>query len=529
MDLSATGTDRFSFAVDGEQNSANFTLNVNGSAAGGGLISGDTFASVVQAAITTGTGGSVDISIISTNVSDGSTAIVTADLSAITVTYDADTAELVFRDPAGRSLGFGYDASANGLANTGVGPLLEEFVTGPQNKNYDVRTSSATSQGDVIASTQVRVEFSEDEARFNFNVNGNYLDGSSTNSSAAMANAITWDTTIPFEPSSLKTNLDALMVTLNAVHDKDVFEYKIEDRAITFYQRDGGELNIGGFVTPESHKNMVATVTPVTSHQGDETTLQFMNQVKAVTATANGTQGIATTATLNLEADDLYGFTLSDGTQSYTLNPTVVDISNTTSTGKFVEAVEDALLGSKIKTSMDTDGNLFFRRDDGGQIILQSFTSSTGKSGQWTPQSGQGDAVALDGTGSVPLTVNLTSSSGSGSNYSPLSGGGNASIAEIAVTSQQGASDALGAIDSALAYVQAERSNLGSIQNRLTHTIDNLSNIVTSTGSAQSRIRDTDYAKETSELARTQIIQQAATAMLAQANQQPQLVLQLLQ
>ena len=225
----------------------------------------------------------------------------------------------------------------------------------------------------------------------------------------------------------------------------------------------------------------------------------------------------------------MYGFTLSDGTQSYTLNSHVVDISNTTSTGKFVEAVEDAILGSDIKVSMDTDGNVFFRRDDGGQIILQSFTSATGKTGSWNPGSGQGDAVALDGTGSVPLTVNLTSSSGGSSNYSPLSGGGNASIAEISVTSQQGASDALGAIDSALAYVQAERSNLGSIQNRLVHTIDNLSNIVTSTGAAQSRIRDTDYAKETSELARTQIIQQAATAMLAQANQQPQLVLQLLQ
>ena len=204
---------------------------------------------------------------------------------------------MVFRDPAGRSLGFGYDASANGLANTGVGPLLEEYVTGPQNKNYDVRTSSATSQGDVIAATQVRVEFNEDEAKFNFNINGNYLDGSSNNSSAAMANAITWDTTIPFEPSSLKTNLDALMVTLNAVHDKDVFEYKIEGRAITFYQRDGGELNIGGFVTPESHKNMVATVTPVTSDQGDAIDLQFMNQVKQTSGTANGTQGIATTAT----------------------------------------------------------------------------------------------------------------------------------------------------------------------------------------------------------------------------------------
>ena len=299
--------------------------------------------------------------------------------------------------------------------------------------------------------------------------------------------------------------------------------------AITFFQRDGGELNIGGFVTPESHKDMVATITPVTSDQGEATTMKFMNQVKQLFATANGTQGIATSATLNLEGDDLYGFTMSDGTQSYTLNPSVVDISNTTSTSKFVEAVEDALLGSNIKVSMDTDGNVFFRRDDGGQIVLQSFTSATGKAGSWTPGSGQGEAVALDGNGAVPLTVNLASNSTGSSNYSPVSGGGSQAIAEISVTTQDGASTAIGAIDSALAYVQAERSNLGSIQNRLTHTIDNLSNIVTSTSAAQSRIRDTDYAKETSELARTQIIQQAATAMLAQANQQPQLVLQLLQ
>ena len=261
-----------------------------------------------------------------------------------------------------------------------------------------------------------------------------------------MAAAITWNTAEPFEASALKTKLDALMVTLNAVHDKDVFEYRVDSasRAITFFQRDGGELNIGGFVTPESHKDMVATLTPSTSDQGDVTTMKFMNQVKQTSATANGTMGVATTATLNLEGDDLYGFTISDGTQSYTLNSSVVDISNTTSTAKFVEAIEDALLGSNIKATMDTDGNVFFRRDDGGQIILQSFTSATGKTGRWTPGSGQGDAVALDGKGSVPLTVNLTSnSSTSSSNYSPVSGGGNQAIAEITVTTQDGASTAI--------------------------------------------------------------------------------------
>ena len=87
--------------------------------------------------------------------------------------------------------------------------------------------------------------------------------------------------------------------------------------------------------------------------------MKFMNQVKQTSATANGTMGVATTATLNLEGDDLYGFTISDGTQSYTLNSSVVDISNTTSTAKFVEAIEDALLGSNIKATMDTDGNVF--------------------------------------------------------------------------------------------------------------------------------------------------------------------------
>ena len=181
---------------------------------------------------------------------------------------------------------------------------------------------------------------------------------------------------------------------------------------------------------------------------------------------------------------------------------------------------------------MDTDGNVFFKRDDGGQIILQEFTSATGKTGSWNPGSGMA-IPQLDGSGAVGgydgSTSSTTTTASTSSSNNAVSGGGSVAISSISITSSTGAQTALTAIDSALDYVQAERSNLGAIQNRLVHTIDNLSNIITSTGAAQSRIRDTDYAKETSELARTQIISQAATAMLAQANQQPQLVLQLLQ
>lgn len=88
--------------------------------------------------------------------------------------------------------------------------------------------------------------------------------------------------------------------------------------------------------------------------------------------------------------------------------------------------------------------------------------------------------------------------------------------------------DAIGGLDTAIGAIDAYRSKLGATINRLNYAADNLTNVSTNTAASRSRILDTDYAKATTELARTQIIQQAATAMLAQANQQPQSVLSLL-
>ena len=85
------------------------------------------------------------------------------------------------------------------------------------------------------------------------------------------------------------------------------------------------------------------------------------------------------------------------------------------------------------------------------------------------------------------------------------------------------------AIDSAITAVNSQRATFGAAMNQLTYAVDNLSNVKVNSEAARSRILDTDYAVETSELARTQIIQQAGTAMLAQANQLPQTVLSLLQ
>lgn len=101
-------------------------------------------------------------------------------------------------------------------------------------------------------------------------------------------------------------------------------------------------------------------------------------------------------------------------------------------------------------------------------------------------------------------------------------------IASLAVDTAANASTAINAIDAAIASVSAERSSLGAHQNRLEHTINNLSTAAENLTAAESRIRDVDMAKEMMSFTRNQIVSQAAAAMLAQANAQPQLVLQLL-
>jgi flagellin len=127
-------------------------------------------------------------------------------------------------------------------------------------------------------------------------------------------------------------------------------------------------------------------------------------------------------------------------------------------------------------------------------------------------------ATSADRTAALAL-VGMSSQGGS----STMVGG------ELSIRTQEAAGRAITAIDTAIDNVALSRANLGAFQNRLTASVDNLSTTSTNLSESRSRIADADYASVTTELARQQIIQQAATAMLAQANQQPQTVLALLQ
>ncbi|GAA6185369.1 MULTISPECIES: flagellin [Alteromonadaceae] len=129
-------------------------------------------------------------------------------------------------------------------------------------------------------------------------------------------------------------------------------------------------------------------------------------------------------------------------------------------------------------------------------------------------------AFLVGANGGQTISVNLSRTSGFGA-----SGLG---IAATSVASIESASAALTEITAAISTVGAVRADLGALQNRFQSTIRNLSNISENVAGARSRIRDTDFATETAELTRNQIIQQASLTVLSQANQRPQSALQLL-
>lgn len=118
------------------------------------------------------------------------------------------------------------------------------------------------------------------------------------------------------------------------------------------------------------------------------------------------------------------------------------------------------------------------------------------------------------------ISVNLSRSGGFGA-----SGLG---LAATSVSSAENASAALTAIDTAISTIGSTRADLGALQNRFQSTIRNLSNVSENLAGARSRIRDTDFATETAELTRNQIVQQASISVLSQANQRPQSALSLL-
>jgi len=181
--------------------------------------------------------------------------------------------------------------------------------------------------------------------------------------------------------------------------------------------------------------------------------------------------------------------------------------------------------------------------DTGAQVtakIMAAINAKVGEHGVYAESTGTtgsyytvGDALNSSGAAAGITVVYGTSSaagitSGVGVTGGVPGAGEVKGLADLDVTTYLNASRAVAIVDKALTAVNSARADLGAVQNRFTSVVGNLQTSSENLAASRSRIRDTDFAKETAELTRTQILQQAGTAMLAQANQVPQNVLSLL-
>jgi flagellin len=171
-----------------------------------------------------------------------------------------------------------------------------------------------------------------------------------------------------------------------------------------------------------------------------------------------------------------------------------------------------------------TDANDIASQLNADTAFQASYTASVDSTGGLvvTSHDGQTGAITAGGTLSV-ADANLAPGANAGFSATDLG------VGTVDLSSKTGANSAITALDTAIKGVSTSRAALGALQNRFEHTINNLNVAVENLSASESRIRDTDMAAEMMQFTRAQILSQAGTAMLAQANQAPQGVLRLLQ
>jgi flagellin len=217
--------------------------------------------------------------------------------------------------------------------------------------------------------------------------------------------------------------------------------------------------------------------------------------LNASTTNVAGVQAVYDFTIADGDVAALGEFVISDGQNTVTL-----DASGLSSVAELATAIEAD--GSLTRlTASDGTGKLTLTYDNAEVVTV--------------PPTISGDGVAQ--------TVSETTAG-----VTALSGVYGTDISAIKIDTDADANAAIASLDTAINGINAQRATFGAGMNRLEYAIDNLTNVSQNAAASRSRIEDADYAAETTELARTQIIQQAGTAMLTQANQQNQAVLALL-
>ncbi|WP_412522676.1 flagellin [Shewanella chilikensis] len=211
--------------------------------------------------------------------------------------------------------------------------------------------------------------------------------------------------------------------------------------------------------------------------------------ITALTANDDSGDGISGTLT--------FGYTPAGGTAS---NITV-DVATGDDADSLAAKINTALADTGVTVSVDSGNINFGGIANNGDALTLAAVDDAATPAAVTPAT----ALALGGDDTKLVTVE-----------------------DLDISTADGAQSAVSVIDAAIAGIDSQRADLGAVQNRLSFTINNLNNISTNVSDARSRIQDVDFAKETATMTKQQILSQTSSAMLAQANQLPQVALSLL-
>ena len=279
------------------------------------------------------------------------------------------------------------------------------------------------------------------------------------------------------------------------------------------------------------------------------------DSAKTIAATTNGLSsltGVTATATTTATLSGV----ANTGAVQFTLqgaNATAVTVSATISSTTDLSAIAQAINAQSGTTNItavaDKSGNVVLSDNAGNDIKIANTTAGSGLDGATVRgddlkdpvtglSTGQGATTAFAGASTTTVGGSVSFASSAGFAVSTTGGtdvisGASvgsrlSSVAAIDISTAAGANAAISTVDAALTAISNNRASLGAIQNRFASTISNLQSTSENLSAARSRIQDTDFASETANLTRGQILQQAGTAILAQANSLPNGVLALL-
>jgi flagellin len=299
------------------------------------------------------------------------------------------------------------------------------------------------------------------------------------------------------------------------------------------------------------------------SNKDTDSLIGKINAINKSTTETGVTANAFATTTLDFDGARITGTTFASGTaDTLYMNGVAVDFATATSLAGMVDIFNENANNTGVTAKLN--GNTIILKSDQGAIVFTSNTVDSVFNGAASSGTGFGGvnivefmagttgtvttaATGIAATAStvVEAGIKLTSSSGNPISFelgvnaaaaeigileanNTAGGAFGSAIASVTIDTQANAQKAIKVIDNALTTISDTRSQLGAINNRLDFTVSNLANISEKTSAARSRITDADFAAETAALSRSQVLQQAATAMLAQSNARPQQVLSLL-